>query len=108
VTIKLAVLRARAEADIDAIVDGYLAEAGVEVALDFTEALDRALRHVERNPATGSLRYGDRSGAPGLRFWPIRRFPHLVFYVERADRIDILRVLHGHRDIPAALRDESR
>jgi toxin ParE1/3/4 len=104
VTIKPAVLRARAEADIDAIVNHYLAEAGVAVALAFTDALDRAIRHVERSPATGSLRYGDQSGQPGLRFWPIRRFPHLVFYFERTDSVDVVRVLHGSRDVPAALR----
>jgi hypothetical protein len=41
VTVKPVVLRARAAADIDAIVDGYLAEAGVTIALAFTAALDR-------------------------------------------------------------------
>ncbi|ENO88947.1 plasmid stabilization system [Thauera aminoaromatica S2] len=29
------------------------------------------------------------------------RYPYLVFYVERADHIDVWRVLHGERDIPA-------
>jgi len=38
---------------------------------------------------------------PGLRCWPLVRYLHLVFYVERADRIDVWRVLHGKRDIPA-------
>ena len=37
---------------------------------------------------------------PGLRFWPLTRYPHLVFYVERPDHIDVWRVLHGTRDIP--------
>lgn len=40
---------------------------------------------------------------PGLRFWPLTRFPYLVFYVERDDHIDIWRVLHEQRDIPAWL-----
>lgn len=105
-TIKPAVLRARAAADVDAIVDGYLA--GVAVALAFADALDSAFRHVERSPATGSARYGDRSGQPGLRFWPLRRFPHLVFYFERTDWVDVVRVLHGRRDMPPALRSHGR
>ena len=108
VTIKPAVLRARAEADIDAIVDGYLAEAGGQSRSPSPPRSTGRSGTSKANPATGSLRYGDQSGLPGLRFWPIRRFPHLVFYVEQADRVDVLRVLHGSRDIPAALRSPRR
>jgi toxin ParE1/3/4 len=42
---------------------------------------------------------------PALRCWQLERFPYLVFYVERDDHIDVWRVLHGHRDIPAWMRD---
>jgi len=44
---------------------------------------------------------------PGLRFWRCKRFPYLVFYVETDDQINIWRVLHGSRDIPAWLSDEA-
>lgn len=37
--------------------------------------------------------------------WPLARDPHLVFYVEREDCIDVWRVLHGKRDIPAWLQE---
>lgn len=102
-TVKPAILRARARADVDTIVDAYLAEAGERVALAFVAALERAIAHVEGHPATGSLRYADLAGRPGLRFWPIRRFPHLVFYMEEDRTLDIWRVLHARRDIPEAL-----
>jgi hypothetical protein len=39
---------------------------------------------------------------------PIRRFPHLVFYFERPDWVDVVRVLHGSRDIPSALGARGR
>ena len=39
----------------------------------------------------------------GLRSWPLTRHPYLVFYLERPDHIDVWRVLHGQRDIPAWL-----
>ena len=42
---------------------------------------------------------------PGQRSWPLTRYPHLVFYVERPDHIDVWRVLHGQRDIPAWMQD---
>jgi len=38
---------------------------------------------------------------PGLRFWPLTHYPHLVFYMEADDHIDVWRVLHGEQDIPA-------
>jgi toxin ParE1/3/4 len=31
----------------------------------------------------------------------MKGYPHLVFYVERDDHVDVWRVLHGSRDIPA-------
>ena len=42
---------------------------------------------------------------PGLRVWQLARYPHLVFYMERPDHIDVWRVLHGQRDIPAWMKD---
>ena len=100
---KPVVLRALARQDIEASVDHYRAEAGERVALGFVAALEQALRHVARHPATGSPRYAHELDLPGLRVWRVKRHPHLIFYVERDDHIDVWRVLHGQRDIPAWL-----
>ncbi|MDG0026140.1 hypothetical protein [Trinickia sp. Y13] len=43
---------------------------------------------------------------PGLRSWPLKRYPHLIFYVTRTDHVDVWRVIDGSRDIPAWLNDE--
>lgn len=96
--------RERARRDIDEAVDHYLAEAGERVALGFIDALEQAFRHIARHPATGSPRYGHELDLPGLRSWPLKRYPYLVFYVERDDHVDVWRVLHGQRDIPAWMR----
>jgi len=45
---------------------------------------------------------------PGVRFWPLTRHPYLVFYVERDDHIDVWRVLHGRRDVPAWMADPAQ
>jgi DNA polymerase-3 subunit epsilon len=45
--------------------------------------------------------YAHELNLSGLRFWPLARYPHLVFYVERPQHIEVWRVLHGQRDIPA-------
>lgn len=86
---------------MDEAVEHYLAEGAEQAALGFIDALERACGHIGRHPATGSPRYAHELDLPGLRVWPLKRYPHLVFYVERKDRIDVWRVLHGQRDIPA-------
>lgn len=65
---------------------------------------ERAYAHISRHPATGSPRHAHELNLPGLRFWPLTGYPHLVFCVERADPIDVWRVLHVRRDIPAGLQ----
>ncbi len=93
--------RKRAVQDVDDIVDHYLAEAGVDVALGFIDQLERAYEHIAYHPASGSPRYAQEVDLPGLRCWRLRRHPHLVFYIERPDHVDVWRILHAKRDIPA-------
>lgn len=104
-------LRPRAEADIDAATDYYLAEAGVAVAQQFGEALAGAFVLLGRNPSIGSIRYAEPASMPGLRAWPLRPWPYMVFYVLGERVVDVIRVLHTARDLPttlAELPDESR
>ena len=98
---KPVVLRDRARRDIDEVIEHYLSEAGPAVALDFIDALEDTLRQIGERPASGSPRHGHELDLPGLRFRSVGRFPHLVFYVEREADIDVWRVLHRARDIPA-------
>lgn len=88
----------------DAIVF-YLGEGSEQAALGFVDALEDAYAHIGRHPAMGSPRYALDLNLPGLRFWPLTRYPYLVFYVERADCIDVWRVLQGQRDIPVWMQD---
>ena len=96
--------RELAERDVQQALDWYLLEAGAQVALGFIDALEQAYGHIALYPATGSPRYAHELGLPGLRSWPLTRYPYIVFYVEREECIDIWRVLHAHRVIPAWLR----
>jgi toxin ParE1/3/4 len=102
---KSVVPRELANRDVDEAIDHYLSEAGEQVALAFVEALERAYRHISRHPASGSTRYAVELSLRGLRAWPLRRFPHVVFYVEANECIDVWRVLHGARDIPAWMQE---
>lgn len=98
---KPVVPREQANRDVDDGIAWYLGEGAEHAALGFIDALERAYAHIGRHPGTGSTRYAHELDLPGLRAWPLPRYPHWVFYVERPDHIDVWRVLHGQRDIPA-------
>ena len=102
---KAVIRRAKANADIQDAVDYYLHEAGQQVALAFVDALEQTLLHISAHPASGSPRYASELALPGLRCFPIKDYPYLVFYIELDARIDVWRLLHEQRDIPAWLRD---
>jgi toxin ParE1/3/4 len=93
--------------DVEQAVAYYLDEGATSAALGLIDALEKAYAHIGRQPATGSPRYAHELNLPGLRFWPLIRYPHGVFYIEKADHIDVWRVLHGPRDIPDWLQTES-
>lgn len=97
--------REQANRDVDEAVAHYLNEAGESVAVGFIDALEKAYGHIGRNPTTGSPRYAHELNLPGLLAWPLTRYPHLVFCVEHSDHIDVWRVLHCQRDIPAWMQE---
>ena len=82
-----------------------MSEAGAPRALEFIDALEEACRQIGERPASGSPRYAHELNIPGLRFRSVGKFLYLVFYVEREAEIDVWRVLHGARDIPAWLQE---
>jgi len=94
-----------ARRDVDEAIAYYLDEGSAQAALGFIDALQEAYRHIGRHPATGSPRYAHELNLPGLRSWPLSGYPHLVFYVERPEHVDLWRVLHGQRDIPAWMHE---
>lgn len=102
---KSVIPREQASRDVDQAIDYYAGENSVEAALGFIDALEQAYSHIGRHPATGSSRYASELNLPGLRFCPLKRYPHLVFYLEHSDHVDVWRVLHGKRDIPAWMQE---
>jgi len=97
--------RTLANQDVEDAIRYYLDEQADQAALGFIDALEGAYTHIGRHPASGFSRYSRELELPGLLCWPVKRYPYLVFYVERDDHIDVWRVLHGSRDIPEWLLD---
>ena len=107
-TAKPAVLRPAAVLDVEDATAYYVQEGGSALAMRWIDALESALRHISSRPATGSPRYATVLDLPGLRFWAVTRFPYLIFYLEREDHIDVWRVLHGQKNIPAWLTEHDK
>ena len=101
---KPVILRKLAEADFDAALAYYLTEAGADTALAFVEQLEQANHRISHDPAIHSPGWGTELNLPGLRRLRVSKFPYIIFYIEQADHIDVWRVLHAQRDIPAFLR----
>ncbi len=102
--VKPIIPRILANRDVDEAIKHYLDQDAAPAALGLIDALEQAYAHIGKHGATGSPRYAHELNLPGLRFWPLTRYPYLVFYIEQEDHIDVWRVLHGQRDIPAWMR----
>lgn len=98
-------LRRLAAADIESAVDHDSEAADSATARRFVASMERAVQQISRHPHNGSLRLAYELDVPELRAWPLPRFPYIVFYVEQAAEIDVWRVLHTRRDLPASLAD---
>ena len=92
--------RPLAEADILEIWD-YVADDSVTAADRWLDHLDAQLRVLAMQPMMGRAR---NELAPGVRSFPFGRY--IVFYVPLDDGIDVVRVLHGARDIDATFHPE--
>jgi toxin ParE1/3/4 len=88
---------------------GYLAEhAGLETALRFYDAANGSFSFPARNPSVGVLRESANPLFAGVRVWRVSGFGrHLIFYRPVEGGIEVVRVLHGHRDVEALLGPEN-
>ena len=94
------VRRPLAETDILEIWD-YIAGDSLAAADRWVERLDEQFGLLAAQPKMGRPR---DELAPGVRSFPVDRYT--VFYVPLDDGIDVVRVLHGARDIDAVFNPE--
>jgi toxin ParE1/3/4 len=91
--------RPLAEADIFEIWD-YIADDSFEAADRWVDRLDEKFRLLSTQPLIGRGRDELERGA---RSFPFGRY--VIFYMPTEDGIDVVRVLHGARDIDAVFGD---
>jgi toxin ParE1/3/4 len=98
---KLRIIR-RPAAIEDLVAHGeyYVEQGSPEAAVRFLGAADMAFEQLARRPGIGAPRRYRTPQLSGLRMWPIPGFEkHLVFYRQIEDGIEVVRVLHGARDL---------
>jgi toxin ParE1/3/4 len=100
------VLRPSANRDLVAIFRHYLREAVLRVADRFFLATETTFARLAGMPGIGMQYESDESLYADLRYFPISRFrKYLIFYRPLPDGIEVLRILHGSRDIAAILAE---
>jgi len=71
---------------------------GVAVADKLVKAMAQALLDLERNPSIGSPALGRPLGIEELRTWRLQDFPLTFWYIERADHIEVVRLVGQRQD----------
>lgn len=89
----------------------YRDESGEALAGRWRASVSRAILSLRTLPERGTPAVTISPRLAGLRTIPVEGFPnHLLFYVYSAEpqRVDILSVLHGARDVEKLLGDTSK
>jgi toxin ParE1/3/4 len=98
-------LSAWAEEDIELQRSWYARHAGVDVASEYLDALWETVEQISRRPDVGRKRHFSPVDLRNVRSTIFTRHfkVHLLFYRIYPEKIEILRVMHGMRDLPRRL-----
>ena len=88
-------LSPEAEHDLEEIFDYTLNEFGIEQAVYYLNSIADMIESITLNPKIGKVRNEIRE-----ELFSILHGKHLIFYRILPNRIWVVRVLHGSRDIP--------
>jgi toxin ParE1/3/4 len=96
--------RAKAEDDVynQAL---YIARDSPKAAQRYAFTVEKTIASLTENPKLGSLYKSREVRLKGLRKLPVPGFKDIIFYLESADTIEVVRILHGARNIPTILNE---
>jgi antitoxin ParD1/3/4/toxin ParE1/3/4 len=95
------ILTPSAARDLDEILEYVLEHGGASPALHVHDRLYEGFSRVGFQPGIGHVR--DDLADESLRVWAV--FSYLIIYRPETKPVQILRVIHGARDVPKALND---
>lgn len=102
---KPARLRPRARKDLQGEVRYFRKQAVSKVAEQVVVASNAALDQLELNPGIGSPVLGKTLEIMDLRTWRVRGFSLMWLYFERADHLDVVRLLGERQDIATIMEN---
>ncbi len=103
---KRIIIRPKASQDLDDHF-AYIAEDNLEAALQFFDSARLTIAQIARMPGIGSFYLIENPRLQGLRKWAAKDFrKHLIFYFERDDAVEVVRILYATRDIDSILDGE--
>jgi toxin ParE1/3/4 len=95
--------------DLDEAADYIRRQSGPERAIRFLREADATFQRLASMPGIGTRYAPDEPVFADLRVFPVSRFKkYLTFYRPIADGVEVLRVLHGARDIEGTLAEDFR
>ncbi len=95
--------RPKAAQDAEQIAD-YIARDSLLASVRFLENTESTIRFLAEFPSIGSLFKTNAFTIQNMRAFRVKGYPnHVIFYVERPDSIEVIRVLHGARDFESEL-----
>lgn len=101
------IIRPQAYWDVDEIA-AFIQKDNPHAALRFIDSAEGTFDSLARMPGIGSPYFVRRSRFRDLRCFPVKGFKnYLVFYQRANDAIEIVRVLHGARNVAPILRREN-
>jgi toxin ParE1/3/4 len=100
---KKIVITPKASQDLDDCF-AYISEDNPEIALRFFDATRLTIAQIARMPGIGSIFVTENDRLQGLRKWSVKDFrKYLIFYIDRDDVVEIVRILYATRDISSIL-----
>lgn len=78
-----------------------------EIALRFRDSVRRTVQELRRYPHVGSIYPSNNPRLQSLRSWPVMGFESIrIYYLFDQDAIQVVRVLHGKRNVRHILAHE--
>jgi toxin ParE1/3/4 len=92
-------------ADVALQADYYARKEGVALAQRFTDAIKITVRLLAGHPWIGKETDYTHPKLAGIRLFLVRKpfDRHLIFYRVCGDTLDVVRIVHGMRDLPRRL-----
>ncbi|MEH2328297.1 type II toxin-antitoxin system RelE/ParE family toxin [Nostoc sp.] len=103
---KRIVITPKASLDIDEYFV-YISQDNPDTALLFFDSVRETFAQLARMPGMGSRYPLESLRLQGLRKWAVKGFKkYLIFYFERDEKIEVVRILYAGQDIERILEQE--